>query len=413
MVYEGYCWGMKTKGIANRSDMLIIGGGVIGLAISLALRERWPDQSVTLIEKEDSLGLHGSGRNSGVLHAGFYYSDDTLKSRLCRDGNRRLTEYCAQKGLRINRCGKLVVADNENELAGLDELMRRGKKNDVELELIDANRVSEIEPRARTFERAIFSPTTASVDPREVVASLARDARAAGVRLITGARYQRASGKGVSTSGGSFQAGYIINAAGLYADAIARDFGFSRDHRILPFKGVYLYGEETERLRTNIYPVPPLEYPFLGVHFTVGVDGTTKIGPTAIPAFWREQYSGADGFSVREFAEIAIREAEFFARNSFGFRTLAFKEIPKYRRSVLVSLARKLVPGISSSNYRRWGRPGIRAQLVNVRERKLVMDFKVEGDDKSFHVLNAVSPAFTSSLPFADFVVDSIAAERS
>ena len=394
------------------ADILIVGGGVIGIAIAIELARRDPSQRIVLIEKESKVGTHASGRNSGVLHAGFYYSDDSLKARFCREGNRLLTDYCVERGLRINRCGKLVVARNETELAGLEELFRRGQKNGVQLEWVSESEAREIEPRARTFGRAIFSPTTSSVDPTEVVTSLASDARSAGVQVVEGVSYRGHDGERVRTSAGFISAGFLINAAGLYADRIARDYGFSQDHRILPFKGVYLKGDGQEKLRTNIYPVPHLAQPFLGVHFTVTVTGSTKIGPTAIPAVWREQYSGLSRFSLREFAEITLREAALFLRNDFGFRELAVQEMAKYRRSVLLSLAGSLVSDLRPERYPKWGPPGIRAQLINIRTNKLEMDFRTEGDAKSLHVLNAVSPAFTSSLPFAAHVVDAVEAMR-
>ena len=183
----------------------------------------------------------------------------------------------------------------------------------------------------------------------------------------------------VRTSEGDLPAGYVINAAGLYADTIARDFGFSADYRILPFKGVYVYGEDGEKLNTHVYPVPDLRHPFLGVHFTVRADGKVKIGPSAIPAFCREHYGGLRNFRPGECFDILRREAGLFARNDFGFH-----------------------------RDRRWGEPGIRAQLLNTKERKLEMDFRFEGDDRSFHVLNAVSPAFTCAGPFGRYLVDRV-----
>jgi L-2-hydroxyglutarate oxidase len=310
--------------------------------------------------------------------------------------------------LRINRCGKLVVARDESELAGLDELLRRGRVNNVHLEDISGAEAREIEPRVRTFQRAIFSPTTSAVDPTEVTLSLAADAEKAGVAITRRAKYLSRDGTRVRTSAGAIDCGYVVNAAGLYADRVARDYGFSDNYRILPFKGVYLYADDGETVRTNIYPVPNLANPFLGVHFTVTTGGRTKIGPTAIPAFWREQYGWTGGFSALELADIMKRQLGLLARNDFGFRSLALSELKKYRRSNLSKLAAKMVSGLDAKRYSRWGTPGISAQLLDIRTRKLVTDFHVEGDDRSMHVLNAVSPAFTSAIPFASYVVDRI-----
>jgi len=391
-------------------DVLVIGGGIIGVAIALEVRRRFPDARVLLIEKEPACGRHASGRNSGVLHAGFYYTADSLKARFTRDGNRELTAYCRERGLPINPCGKLVVARTAAEHAGLDELLRRARANGVTLESISAEDARRIEPRVRTHERALFSPTTSSVDPGAVMVSLVRDLQRAGVEVQTGVAYVRRANGAVLTSAGALRPGYVINTAGLYADRVARDFGFSRDFSVLPFKGVYLHGDErAERLHTHVYPVPDLTNPFLGVHFTIGVDGHAKIGPSAMPAFWREQYRGLARFRASECVELVRREAGLFLRNDFGFRGLALRELKKYSRRHLVSLASELVAGVRPEHYRRWGEPGIRAQLVNLRERTLEMDFRIEGDERSVHVLNAVSPAFTCALPFSRFVVDRVA----
>ena len=391
------------------SDFLIIGGGVIGVNLALQAAHRFPDASVTLIEKEADCGAHASGRNSGVLHAGFYYSADSLKARLTKEGNQRLTEYCHEHGLGINHCGKLVVAKNAEELPVLQELLTRAKHNDVDLQEITEADAKEIEPRVRTFQKALFSPSTASVDPHEVMRSFIADAKRAGVRVMTNTSYQGTSKGVVLTSQGEINAGYVINAAGLYADKVAKDYGFSEHYRILPFKGLYLYAnEKVEPLRTNIYPVPDLRNPFLGVHHTVAHDGHSKIGPTAIPCFWRENYHGFENFNWQEFIEVITREAELFIRNDFGFRKLAWDEIQKIYRPRIVKLAGELLDGTRPDHYTKWGKPGIRAQLLDTRNRRLEMDFKMEGDDRSFHVLNAVSPGFTCSMSFSDYVFQQI-----
>ena len=396
---------------AHECDVLVIGGGVIGIAIALEVTRRQPDARVTLVEKEAGCGAHASGRNSGVLHAGFYYTADSLKARFCRDGNAELTEYCARRGLRINRCGKLVVAADAGELASLDELLRRGRTNGVPLEDLDERAARAIEPRARTHRRALFSPTTSSVDPTEVMAALERDARDAGVQVLTGTPYRGRVDGGVRAGDRTVRARFVMNAAGLYADRIARDFGFGDRWVILPFKGLYLYSSEPPgSLRTHVYPVPDLKYPFLGVHYTVTIDGRLKIGPTAVPAFWREHYEGVGNFRLGEFAEVVIREAGLMLRAGFDFRSLAVREIRKYWRPHLVRQAARLLEGVRQQDYVTWGRPGIRAQLLDLESRRLEMDFVLEGDGDSLHVLNAVSPAFTCALPFARHVCDRIPA---
>jgi len=393
----------------HHTDILIIGGGVLGISIALETKRRYPGQTITVLEKESRTGMHASGRNSGVLHAGFYYSANSLKARFCRDGNREWTEYCLDKGLKINRCGKLVVARNASDLAGLDELLKRSQANGIELQEISAADAREIEPRAKTFQRALFSPTTASVDPQQVMAQLTQDAISQGVIIHTDTQYLDHQGHRIRTNHGSFESGYTINAAGLYADKIAHRFGFGLNYQILPFKGLYLYSKETPgALSTHIYPVPELDKPFLGTHLTVTVDGHYKIGPTATPAFWREQYEGLHGLRLDELSQICRLEAELLLRNSFNFRQLAFQELKKYNARHMVAMASDLVAGITPETIKGWGKPGIRAQLINRSTRRLEMDFCWEGDRHSFHLLNAVSPAFTCALPLARYCLDKI-----
>jgi (S)-2-hydroxyglutarate dehydrogenase len=391
------------------ADFFVIGGGVIGLNIARGLRRTFSGASVHLIEKEVDCGLHASGRNSGVLHAGFYYSLDSLKAHFTWRGNRLLTEYCTEKKIPLNKCGKLVVARNLADHAGLDELLRRGRANGIPLEEISAKDAKAIEPRVKTYERALFSPTTSTVDPSQVMQAMKKDAVDENVQLHCGVRYLGSSKGQVKTTQGTYDVGYVVNAAGLYADRIARDYGFSEHYRILPFKGLYLYSsEQPGSIRTNIYPVPDLKNPFLGVHFTVTASGKAKIGPTAIPGFWLEQYGGMENFRLMEFLEVALRGLGLLVNSNFDFKTLAFREMGKYSKSKMVSLASQLVEGVKPEHYQTWGNPGIRAQLVDLKKRKLEMDFVLEGDRFSMHVLNAVSPAFTCGLPFAEHVCERI-----
>ena len=394
----------------NIFDFLVIGGGVIGISIARELKSRNPNSGVCILEKEHQCGLHASSRNSGVLHAGFYYTADSLKARFTKEGNQRLTKYCEVKNPALKKCGKLVVAQNESELVWLDELMTRARNNGVPLELITDKESQAIEPRAKTYQKALFSPTTASINPTELVKSLLSDAIQEGVQLKTNTQYIHRVGKSsIKTSNGIFEANYIINAAGLYADKIGRDFNFSKDYRILPFKGLYLYSNEPlGALNTHIYPVPDLTNPFLGVHFTITSDDKIKIGPTAIPAFWREQYQGWSNFNMPELTEIILRQAGLFLSSNFDFKALAFRELKKYSKPLLVSLAAKLAKGVDIKHYRQWGLAGIRAQLLNIRKKELEMDFVLEGDKQSMHILNAISPGLTCALPFADYVCDQI-----
>ena len=395
--------------MSERADYLIIGAGIIGLAIARELKSRFPDAEIVVIEKEADVACHSSGRNSGVLHAGFYYSADSLKAKFTRDGNIQLKEYVKKNGLKINECRKVVVATNESEIDGIYELEKRGKTNGVDVKVISEQELKDIDPNAKTTQVALYSPDTATVDPVEVNVFLRKELQSAGVKFNFSQAYsRRIDANTVETTGGlQIAANKIINAAGLYADKIAKDFGFSQKYTIIPFKGIYLkYTKKDKPIKTNIYPVPNLKNPFLGVHYTVTVDGIIKIGPTSIPAFWRENYKGMDNFKINELFDILGWESRLFMSNAFGFRSLAFEEMAKYNKSHFVNMATRLVYKIDKSGFTEWSKPGIRAQLMNMKTLELVMDFVVEGDGQTIHVLNAVSPAFTSSFPFAKWVVE-------
>ncbi len=382
----------------KKYNYVIIGAGIIGLAIARELNSCFPDKKILVIEKESEVAKHSSGRNSGVLHAGFYYTANSLKAKFTAQGNKELTRYCEENSLKINRCKKVVVAKDESERQTLHELYKRGKANGVDVEIKDEEWLDETYPNVKTFKECLFSPSTATVDPVEVVKHLKDELVKKGVEF----RFSTAFEKGMEEEGEK-----LINCAGLYADKVAKEFGYSKDYTIIPFKGIYLkYTHHDKPIDTNIYPVPNLKNPFLGVHYTVTVDGSVKIGPTAIPAFWRENYAGVKNFKLDELLEIAGYEAKLFYKDAFGFRDLAFEEIKKYNKSYFVSLATSMVKSIDAKGFNQWSKPGIRAQLLNTKTLELLQDFVVEGDEKTIHVLNAVSPAFTSSFPFAKWVVE-------
>ncbi len=389
-------------------DYLIIGGGIIGLSIAKAIIEKEPNARVCVIEKESSVAQHASGRNSGVLHAGFYYTSNSLKAKFTKDGNYELKKFCKEHNLELNECKKVVVAQNRDEVQTLKELYNRGITNGVEVELIDIKRLEEIDPNAKSIELALYSPSTATVNPKEVTQKLASILEKKGVEIILNCKYlKRSDSDEIITNKGNLKYKKLINASGLYADKIAKDFGFSKNYTIIPFKGVYLKYEGKDRvIKRNIYPVPNLKNPFLGVHYTITVDNTIKIGPTAIPAFWRENYKGFENFSILEMLNILFYESKLFLTNSFGFRDLAFNEIKKYSKKHLAKLATSLVKNIDNKEFNSWSTPGIRAQLLDINSLELVQDFVVESDKKTIHILNAVSPAFTCSFPFSKWVVD-------
>ena len=401
---------MPSVSSSARADLVVIGGGVVGLALADAWLARHPGDSVAVYDKENQLAAHASGRNSGVLHAGFYYAPDSLKARLTRDGNRMLKEFCHERGVAIREAGKVVVTTSEEQLPALMTLLERGQANGVELELINESGLAELEPLARTVGHALWSPNTAVASPAGVVEALAARVRERGGRVVLGNEVTGAGpGWVMSVLEGRVAAGHVINAAGLYADTVAHWFGFGQDYRMLPFKGLYWYGNwEPGRLQRHVYPVPDPRNPFLGVHLTVTVDGRAKIGPTAIPALWREDYGGTSGLRGNEFWDVVRSYPRFLTSKHHDVPGLLRAELPKYSRSYLVKQAAALVPSVRPADFTERGKPGVRAQLLHVPSGKLEMDFVVEGDERSTHMLNAVSPAWTSSLAVAEYVVSGI-----
>ncbi len=396
--------------VPDTADVVIIGAGVVGLALADTWLARNPNDTVVVIDKESELAQHASGRNSGVLHAGFYYAPDSLKAKLTRDGNRMLKEFCAERGVDVRETGKVVVTTNESQWQSLDQLFERGQANGVALERIDERQLKELEPLARTFGKALWSPTTAVADPVAVVKAMAARVVERGGVLELGQEVVAAQPGSVTLKNGrTIKCGHLINAAGLYSDTVAHWFGVGMDYAMLPFKGLYWYGNWAPgTLKRHVYPVPDPRNPFLGTHVTVTVDGRAKVGPTAIPSMWRQDYGGIGNFSSGELARIARLYPRFFRSKHHNVWGLMRTELPKYSRKKLVSEARQLVPTLNPADFAQRGRPGVRAQLLHVPSGRLEMDFVVEPGDRSTHVINAVSPAWTSSLAVADHVVSGI-----
>lgn len=389
-------------------DYLIIGCGITGLSIARELVNRG-ERNIIVTEKESRTGVHASGRNSGVLHSGIYYLPGSLKAKFCAEGNERLTDYCVNRGLSINRCGKVIVAKNEQELDNLKLLEERGVANDVEYELLDEEQLKRREPYAYTYKNALFSPNTAVFDPVEILGSLKSELESTGrvTFMFNTAFISGNEGFSARTTGGDIRFGKMINCAGAFADRIAHNYGTGYDYRILPFLGTYRKLKEpySYLVRGNIYPVPDLRNPFLGVHFTRAIDGTVYIGPTAIPAPGRESYELFKGIT-RETASIVYRDIVLFFKDS-AFRDNAMNEIKKYLSRYVFTEARKMLPSLDISYMERSSKVGIRPQLVDWKNKRLADDFVVLKDrDGNVHVLNAISPAFTSSMAFASHVVD-------
>lgn len=389
------------------AGIVICGAGVLGLTIARELVARGADE-ILILEKEERLGAHASGRNSGVLHAGIYYAPGSARARTCLEGNRLMRAYCAERGLPLAGSGKVIVAPDPAQLPALEDLHRRALANGSPVALLDEKELAELEPHARTAGRALHSPLTAVVDPRAVLAQIARELTASGkVRILTGCRVAGPAGPGaLATSQGRVGYARLLNCAGAHADTLAHAFGLGRRFAMVPFKGCYrrLRPGRAGLVRGSIYPVPDPRTPFLGVHFTRGVAGDVSIGPTATPALGRENYGLLRGLDA-EAPRILLRGARMLLGNA-QFRALAREELRKYLPRHFFADCARLVRGLTPQDLEPSPKVGIRPQLVDTATQAMVMDFLVESDGPTVHVLNAISPAFTSSMAFARMLCD-------
>ena len=387
-----------------KSDVLIIGAGIVGLSVGIALLQARPSLKILVIDKEDGPGQHASGRNSGVHHAGFYYSPDSLKAKFCREGNAELRSLCIENEIPVLECGKVVVARNAEEDARLDLLFSRGITNGVELEIYDAANLEKHEPLARTHGRYLWSPKTAISDPKAVTTAMVKRFESLGGRISYSSKVQMSESSGEVCVKG-FEAKYVINSAGAQSDRLARSLGMAKEYAMVPFMGIYRSVESKKLpLRRLVYPVPHPINPFLGVHFTLTLDGKVKIGPTAIPILGREQYSLASGWSLSDIGQALVATNALIRGSTHSFSDILKSELPKLKQSYLVKESATLVP--SARQIREWKKkpPGIRSQLVNIKSGRLEQDFIVENFYNSTHILNAVSPGWTSAIPFGRWV---------
>jgi L-2-hydroxyglutarate oxidase len=403
----------RTKGsyrMYEKVDVVIIGAGVVGLSIAKSLLAAKKGLSVVVLEKESGLGLHASGRNSGVIHAGFYYSPDSLKAKFCVEGNLAIREMCGKYKIPLREVGKVVVTATDEDELRLEKLFERGLENGVPLELLESKYLVNFEPLAITKANFIWSPTTAVSDPKQLLACLANEVISLGGNLQFQQKIEiDPSNLQIKSSIGNFAAQHIINAAGSQSDRIARIFDFGIGLTMIPFMGIYRSTDNTQLpLKTLVYPVPNPLNPFLGVHLTITVHGDVKIGPTAIPMLNREQYTFLENWSPKDIRESLIGALSVLKGNSHDFPEIVRSEFPKLFESRLISGASKLVPNVKS--VRRWEKmnPGIRSQLVELKTGKLINDFLVEGDAHSTHLLNVVSPGWTAAIPFGQYISDRV-----
>lgn len=391
-----------------KCDLLIIGAGAVGFSIGIAYLEANPGKRVVVADKENQIGEHASGRNSGVLHAGFYYSPESLKAKFCRDGNTELRKIAKKHNIPLREVGKVVVARDHEENLRLDKLFERGIQNGVELELLEEQALKQYEPLAKTISRFLWSPNTAVSDPGLIINALKTEFENRGGIVVLNVKVELAEASGtIYENSKTFDAKFIVNAAGAQADRISRQINVGLEYAMLPFIGVYRTTNQSQLpLQRLVYPVPHPVNPFLGVHFTLTINGLVKIGPTAIPIFGREQYSINTGWSISDSIQAFKGATALIKGESHNFGAILKSEWPKVFLKNLVEESSELVP--SAHDVRRWDKkpPGIRAQLVHLPTGKLEQDFVAKKYLNSLHVLNAVSPGWTSAIPFGKWIVD-------
>jgi L-2-hydroxyglutarate oxidase len=397
----------------SHKRIIIIGGGIVGLATALKLAQRCPSARVTVLEKEDAVGRHQTGNNSGVLHAGLYYKPGSTKALLAVSGIQKMVAFCREHDIPHEICGKLVVATNESELPRLHDLHDRGNQNGLQgLKLLNREQMREIEPHVGGVA-ALRVPQEGIVDYPKVCAALLHEIQACEGKVLTGAKVTalRSSANGwiAQTTVGDFEGAFLINCAGLHCDRVSELAGEKREVRIVPFRGEY-YKIKTERqhlVRNLIYPVPDPKFPFLGVHFTRLIHGGIEAGPNAVLAFAREGYRKTDVNLTDLFDALTFPGLwRFLAKH----KRMSWEELKRsFSRRLFCESLQKLVPEIRQEDLETGG-AGVRAQAMSPGG-ELVQDFCFVKRANALHVLNAPSPAATASLAIGEEITRQVASE--
>jgi L-2-hydroxyglutarate oxidase len=392
----------------SHHDVIIVGGGIVGLAVALEITKRFPRLRLLLLEKEDRVGQHQSGHNSGVIHSGVYYKPGSLKATLCVEGAHAMVEFCRVHGIPHQVCGKVIVATHEEEFPRLEELRRRGEANGLTgLQSIGPEALREIEPHASGL-RALVVPSTGITDYAAVCEKYAEMISAQGGAVLTSARVIGLKGQAgeivVETNRGAFSATYLINCAGLFSDRISRMAGEKPDVIIVPFRGEYydLIPERSSLVRALIYPVPDPRFPFLGVHFTRRVSGSVDAGPNAVLAFRREGYRRTD-FNLHDLVS-SFAFPGFWRMAAKHWRSELDEVHRSFSKPAFVRALQRLLPEVREQDLVPGG-AGVRAQALR-RDGTLVDDFQFVLSERMLHVLNVPSPAATASLGIGRTIVE-------
>jgi L-2-hydroxyglutarate oxidase len=388
-------------------DYAIIGGGIVGLSTAMAVGKKYPNARVLVLEKEQDVAQHQTGRNSGVIHSGIYYKPGSMKARFAVEGNRSMIEFCREHGIKHEVCGKVIVATRASELPILDSLLQRGLNHGLAVERLSPEQVQEIEPHVRCVA-GIKVPSTGIVNYREVSTKYVELIKSQGGAVRTGARVDRAREMNgvqvIETSHGEFETGFIINCAGLFSDRVARFSGLDPKSKIVPFRGEYyeLVPERRYLVKSLVYPVPNPDFPFLGVHFTRMIDGTVHAGPNAVLAFKREGYRRTDINCIDLFETLTFSGFWKLARKHY--RDGMMEMVRSVRKQAFVKSLQQLVPEVTEDDLVPTN-SGVRAQAL-MPDGKLVDDFLIVKGKNSIHACNVPSPAATASIEIGQFIAN-------
>lgn len=392
-------------------DFIIIGSGIVGLTLAFKLKKKNSNSKILILDKERDSIQHGSGRNSGVIHSGIYYNPGSLRATLGIKGGIELKEYIKSKKLWIDECGKLLIPTSENSFHNTENLFQRGIDNGVVVKKLNGQEIKNLEPNINTkFNIGLLIPFTSVADPKEVSKSLLFDLQQMGVDIFYNEQVTKIEeeGKIIFTTLKKYSCEHSFNCSGLQSDVIAKSAGLEFRYSFLPFKGKYWkITDPNFKLKYLVYPIPDLQYPFLGLHSSHKRDGTFYIGPSSTPVFGREHYHWNDKLKFTEAVSLALSFAFKILKNENKLRSLAIQEAKLLTKHGFINEMKKLINNISSANIKpSLEKIGIRSQIFDPLSKTLVNDFVIINQKHSTHVLNAISPAWTASFAFADHLID-------
>ena len=394
----------------KKFDISIIGGGIVGLATAMYAKEKYPEKTICVFEKENILAKHQTGNNSGVIHAGIYYQPNSQKAKFCWPGSLLLRKFCDQNEIEYEMCGKLIIATKEDEIERLNNLHERGLKNGVKgLELIDKQKIKEIERYVEAI-KGLWSPNTGIIDYKKLTEAYANIFNNNGGLILKNHELMNIEENDKSlileTNIGEYETNYLINCSGLFADRVAKMMDLDFDVRIVPFRGEYytLTNESEKMVNGLIYPVPDPDLPFLGVHFTKRINGEVEAGPNAVMAYSREGYKKFD-INLKDMYE-SFSYPGFWKMVKSNWKTGLSEQYRSLNKLKFVKSLQTLIPSISSKDLTNPG-AGVRAQAID-KNGNLLQDFSIVKTNNSLHVLSAPSPGATSSLKIAEHLMNEI-----